>query len=176
MHLILHRSKEILGELAVEGIIHGGGIDVRDFLIETALTGTNFLNLGNQVFKIVFIKNLTVDEPAFVQNISLLGKSVQHLCCPLSELRCPAGVDTVADCKRIPLSLPPCRQSGRKRFQTAGYKQGAGQEDSRGIKATDAGTISPRKSMRSLHRKSTLTLRCFWPCCERYYLPDIYRL
>ena len=98
VHLILHRSKEILGELAVEGIIHGGSIDVRDFLIETALTGTDFLNLGNQMFKIVFIKNLTVDEPAFVQNISLLGKSVQHPGCPLPELRCPAGVDTVADC------------------------------------------------------------------------------
>ena len=69
VHFVLHHSKEILCDLTAKGIVHSSSIDVRDFLIETPLAGTNFLNLGNQVFKIVFTKNLTIDESALIQNI-----------------------------------------------------------------------------------------------------------
>lgn len=97
VHFILHCCKEISCDLTVNGIIHSGCVNVCDFLIETALADTNFLNLGNQMLKIVLVKNLTVNQSALVKDISLFGKGVQYLCCPLSELRCPAGVDTVSD-------------------------------------------------------------------------------
>lgn len=97
MHLILYCCKEFFRNLTIKGIINGSSINVRDFLIETALTGPNFLYFRNQVVKIVLIKDLTVNQSALVQNISLFSKSVQHLCCPLPELRCSAGVNTVTN-------------------------------------------------------------------------------
>lgn len=97
MHFVLHRCKEILCNLTVNGIIHGSCIDVRDFLIKTALTGTNFLNLGNQMLKIILVENLTVNQSALVKDMSMFGEGIQYLCCQLSELRYTAGVDTVSN-------------------------------------------------------------------------------
>ena len=48
------------------------------------------------MIEVVLIKNLPIDEPALVQHISLLGESVQHLGCPLAELRGSAGIDPIA--------------------------------------------------------------------------------
>ena len=97
VHFVLDNGEEIFCGLTVEGIIHGGSIDVCDFLIEATLTCPNLLNFRNQVVKIIFIENLTVDKPILIQNISLLGKCVKHLGRPLAELCRPPGIDSVAD-------------------------------------------------------------------------------
>ena len=47
VHLILYCRKEIFRDLAIKGIIDGSSIDVCNLLIETALTGSNLLYLGN---------------------------------------------------------------------------------------------------------------------------------
>ena len=96
MHFILNCSKEIPCGLAIEGVVHSSGVNIRNFLIEAPLTGSNLLNLGNQVVEVVLIKDLSIDESALVQNIALLGKGVQHLGCPLTELRGSAGVNPIA--------------------------------------------------------------------------------
>ena len=97
VHFILYGCKEIFRNVAVQRIIHCCSVNVRDFLIEPSFTGTNLLNLGNQVVKIVLVKDLTVDQPAFIQNIPLFGKGVQYLCRPLPELCCSVRIDTVAN-------------------------------------------------------------------------------
>ena len=97
VHFILYGCKEIFRDLAVQRVIHCCCINVRDFLIEPPFTGTNLLNLRNQVVKIILIENLTVDQSALVQNISLFGKGVQYLCCPLPELRFSVRIDAVAN-------------------------------------------------------------------------------
>ena len=66
VHLVLYRGKEILCGLAIERVVHSGGVNICDFLIEAPLTGSNLLNLGNQVIEVVLIKNLSVDKPALV--------------------------------------------------------------------------------------------------------------
>jgi len=66
VHLILNCGKEILCGLAIERVVHSGGVNIRDFLVKAPLTGSNLLNLGNQVVKVVLIKNLPVDESALV--------------------------------------------------------------------------------------------------------------
>ena len=96
VHFVLDSGEEIFCSLAVDGIIHGGCVDVCDFLIETAFACPSLLDFRNQVVKIIFVENLTVDQPILIQNISLLGKCVQHLSCPLAELRRSPGVDSVA--------------------------------------------------------------------------------
>ena len=45
--------------------------------------------------EVVLIEDLPVDKPALVQYITLLGEGVQHLGCPLAELRGSAGVDPI---------------------------------------------------------------------------------
>lgn len=96
VHLILNCGKEILCGLAIERVVHSGGVNIRDFLIEAPFAGPNLLNLGNQVIEVVLIKNLPIDEPALIQHIPLLGEGVQHLGCPLTELRGSAGIDPIA--------------------------------------------------------------------------------
>ena len=71
--------------------------------IEPAFAGSDLLNLRNQMDKIILIENLTIDQSAFVQYIALLGKGIQHLGCPLTELRCSVRIDAVAngnDCRQ----------------------------------------------------------------------------
>ena len=97
MHFVLHRGEEISCGLAVEGIIHRSGIDIRDLLIEPPFTGTNLLNFGNQMVKIILVKNLSVDESVLIQNIALSGEGGQHLGGPLTELYRPARVDPIAN-------------------------------------------------------------------------------
>ena len=83
--------------LTVKRIVHGGGIDVCDFLIEAALACPNLLDFRNQVVKIILVENLTVDQPVLVQDVSLSGKGIQHFCGPLAELCRPSGVDSIAN-------------------------------------------------------------------------------
>ena len=66
VHLILNCGKEILCSLAIEGVVHSGGVNIRDFLVKAPLAGPNLLNLGNQMVEVVLIKNLSVDESALV--------------------------------------------------------------------------------------------------------------
>ena len=96
VHLVLNRGKEVFCGFAVNRVIDGSGIDVGDFLVKSAFTGTNFLNFRNQVFKIVFIKNLAIDKAVFVQHITLTCKSIQYFSGPLPELCCARRVDTIA--------------------------------------------------------------------------------
>ena len=56
VHLILNCGKEILCGLAIEGVVHSGGVNVRDFLVKAPFAGPNLLNLGNQVIEVVLIK------------------------------------------------------------------------------------------------------------------------
>lgn len=56
VHLILNCSKEILCGLAIERVVHSGGVNIRDFLVKAPFAGPNLLNLGNQVVKVVLIK------------------------------------------------------------------------------------------------------------------------
>ena len=76
VHLVLNCGKEILCGLAIEGVVHSGSINICDFLVKAPLTGSNLLNLGNQVVEVVLIKDLSIDEPALVQYIALLGEGV----------------------------------------------------------------------------------------------------
>ena len=92
VHFILDSGEEIFCGLTVKRIVHGGRIDVCDFLIEAAFACPNLLDFRNQVAKIIFIENLTVDQPILIQNISLLGKCVKYLGRPLAELRRSRGV------------------------------------------------------------------------------------
>ena len=96
VHFILNCGKEILCGLAIEGVVHSSGVNIRNFLIEAPLADSNLLNLGNQVVEVVLIKNLPVDKPALVQHIPLLCEGVQHLGCPLTELCGSAGIDPIA--------------------------------------------------------------------------------
>lgn len=64
--------------------------------MEIVVSAMTNLNLRNQVVEVVLIKNLPIDEPALVQNKALLSKGVQHLGCPLAELRGSAGIDPIA--------------------------------------------------------------------------------
>ena len=66
MHLVLYRRKKIFCNLTVNGVINGSGINIRDFLVETALAGPDFLYFGNQMVKIILIEDLAVDQPAFI--------------------------------------------------------------------------------------------------------------
>ena len=70
-------------------------VNICDLLVEPPLTGANLLNLGDQMVKIVLVKDLPIDQSALAQNISLLRKSVQNLCRPLAELRRPTGIDPI---------------------------------------------------------------------------------
>ena len=97
VHFVLHCGEEISCGLAVERIIHRSGIDIRDLLIEPPFTGTNLLNFGNQMVKIILVKNLPIDESVLIQNIALPGEGGQHLGGPLTELCCPARVDPIAN-------------------------------------------------------------------------------
>lgn len=56
VHLILNCGKEILCGLAIERVVHRGGVNIRNFLIEAPFAGPNLLNLGNQVIEVVLIK------------------------------------------------------------------------------------------------------------------------
>ena len=67
VHFILNCGKEILCGLAIEGVVHSSGVNIRNFLIEAPLAGSNLLNLGNQVVEVVLIKNLPVDKPAQIR-------------------------------------------------------------------------------------------------------------
>ena len=58
VHLILNCGKEILCGLAIERVVHRGGVNIRDFLVKAPFAGPNLLNLGNQVIEVVLIKNL----------------------------------------------------------------------------------------------------------------------
>ena len=64
--LVLYRRKKILRNMTVDGVINGSGINIRDFLVETALAGPDFLYFGNQMVKIILIEDLAVDQPAFI--------------------------------------------------------------------------------------------------------------
>ena len=89
MHFVLDGGEEVLGCFAVQRVIHGGCIDICDFLIEAAFAGANLLNFRDQVIEIGFVKNLTVGQTILVQHISLFRKGFQNLCCPLPELHRP---------------------------------------------------------------------------------------
>lgn len=97
VHFVLYRGKKGFGGFAVPVIIGGSCIQVGDFLIKSAFTGTDFLNFTDQVFKIIIIKDFTVDQPFFVQHISLPDKCFQHPRRPLAELGGTRGICTVAD-------------------------------------------------------------------------------
>ena len=47
--------------------------------------------------KIIFIKDLTIDQTILVQYIALFRKGVQDLGSPLPELYCAFRIDTIAD-------------------------------------------------------------------------------
>ena len=56
VHFILDSGEEIFCGLAVERIIQGSGVDVCDFLIETAFACPDLLDFRDQVVQIIFIK------------------------------------------------------------------------------------------------------------------------
>ncbi len=60
------------------------------------LLDTDFLDFRNKVFKAVFIKDLAVEQSGFIKDIALLCKGIENFCCPVSELGCPDGINTVA--------------------------------------------------------------------------------
>lgn len=66
MHLILYCCKKFFCNLTIERIINCRSIDICYFLIETALTRSDFLYFRNEMVKIIFIKNLTIDQSVFI--------------------------------------------------------------------------------------------------------------
>ena len=63
---VANTSRLHLKYLTVNGVINGSSINIRDFLVETALAGPDFLYFGNQMVKIILIEDLAVDQPAFI--------------------------------------------------------------------------------------------------------------
>ena len=62
MKLILYCGKKLFCNRTVHIIVSTAlGVNVRDFLIKTALAGSNFLYLRNQMIKIILVKDLAVD-------------------------------------------------------------------------------------------------------------------
>ena len=98
VHFILYSSEKILCNLTIQRIINRRGINVCNFLIKPAFAGTDFLYLRNQMIKIIFAKNLTIDQSFLVQNISLFCKRIQYFGCPLTELDCSDRVYTISHC------------------------------------------------------------------------------
>ena len=96
VHFVLDSGEKVLGDLAVQRVVHRRGIDVGDLLIKPALTGSDLLNLGDQVVKVIFTEYLTVYEAILVKHIALLREGVQHLSRPLAELGRPLGIGPIA--------------------------------------------------------------------------------
>ena len=97
VHFILNGCKKVFGRFAVYRVIYGSSINVRNFLVKAALAGADFLYFGNQMVEVIFIKDLPINKPILIQNISLPGKCIQHFGCPLTELRGTGGIGAVAN-------------------------------------------------------------------------------
>ena len=65
-------------------------------MVETAFASADFLDFGNQMVEVVFVKDLAVDESVLIQYIALLGEGVYDFGGPLAELGGSAGVDAVS--------------------------------------------------------------------------------
>ena len=58
-------------------------------VLSSSLTCSDFLNLSNKMLKIIFVENLSINQSAFIKNITLLCKCIQHFGCPCPELCYP---------------------------------------------------------------------------------------
>lgn len=81
--------------LIINRIINSSCLNIRDFLVKPTFTCLDFLNLENQVVKVILVKDLTIDQSVFIQDISLFRKIIPHPYRPRSNLCCPFRVDTI---------------------------------------------------------------------------------
>ena len=54
VHLVLHRSVEALGGSGSAVVIHGSGVQIRDFLVELALAGADLPDALQLLFKSIY--------------------------------------------------------------------------------------------------------------------------
>ena len=78
VHLVLHRGKKLLGDSRLRVVIHAGGIDVRNLLIEAALARADVLQPLRQLIKVItpftgVFQALVIQHKAFDDELLQLG-------------------------------------------------------------------------------------------------------
>ncbi len=97
VEFVLHGGEEGLRCPSVWLVVHRGGVDVGDFLVEAALTGAYFADFCEQVVEVCLIEDGTVFQPIFVQDVAANCEVPQDADGPLAELGGASGVDPEAD-------------------------------------------------------------------------------
>lgn len=97
VHLVLHRSVEALGGGGGAVVIHGGGVQIRDFLVELALAGADLPDALQLLFKVFIGQIGALLEPLVVHDPAADGVLRGDLVDPFAELHGAFGIDLEPD-------------------------------------------------------------------------------
>jgi len=97
VELVLDSGEKSLRRFSLCAVIHRGGVNVGNLLIEATLAGADFADFRKQVVKVGLVEDGTVFQPFLVQNIPTDGEVPQDADGPLAELGGAGGVDAEAD-------------------------------------------------------------------------------
>ena len=95
MHLVLYHLEELPRHRCILVVVHAGGIDVRQLLVETTLGETNLMDLSQQVFEVILAQEGSVLHAFPVEHIAFDGKLPQDTGCPSAELGGTNRINTI---------------------------------------------------------------------------------
>lgn len=88
MQFVLYFGEECLGSWCVLVVIHAGGVDVGDLLVEASLAEADLADFRQQPLEVVLAQEAAVFHALTIQHIPLDGELTQDAGRPLAELRC----------------------------------------------------------------------------------------
>jgi hypothetical protein len=97
VHLVLHPREELLGDRRVLVVIHGGGIDVGDFLVKSPLRKADLADFLQQALEIILAEERAVFHALAVHHVTAQRVVPQHSGGPLAEGSGALRVHPVAD-------------------------------------------------------------------------------
>lgn len=96
VHLILYALEELPCGGCILIVVHTGGIDIRQFLVEASFRQTYLPNFSQQMFKVVFTKKSSVLHTLAIKHITTDNILAQHIRCSLAKLGSANEVGTIA--------------------------------------------------------------------------------
>lgn len=88
VQFILYFGEEGLGGRCVLVVVHAGGVDIGDLLVEPSLAEADLADFRQQPLEVVLAQEAAVFHALAIQHIALDGELTQDAGCPLAKLRC----------------------------------------------------------------------------------------
>lgn len=92
-----HGGEEGLRGLDLGAVVEGGSVDVGDLLVEAALAGADFANLGEEVVEVGLVEEGSFFQSLFVEHVAAQGEVAQDADGPLAKLGGAGGIHAETD-------------------------------------------------------------------------------